>query len=137
MSISSKGRLYAVSRASGETQSDSAKIAGYAHPDSVCARLEADPHIQEYLMELTEKISNERIATATERQQFWTSVLRAEEASGTDQEGNDTFDMKDRLKASELLGKSQMDFVEKKIVTIVNPADELERLKELAILADD
>ena len=42
------------------------------------------------------------IATREERQAFWSSVLR-----------NESEQMKDRLKASELLGKSNADFIER------------------------
>ena len=42
------------------------------------------------------------IATRQERQEFWTSVLRNEDEA-----------MKDRLKAAELLGKSEGDFLER------------------------
>ena len=45
--------------------------------------------------------------------------------------------MKDRLKASELLGKAKQDFTEKKIIEFKNPADELTRLKALAIAASE
>ena len=43
------------------------------------------------------------IATREERQAFWSAVLRGEESSAK---------MADRLKASELLGKTQLDFKE-------------------------
>ena len=42
------------------------------------------------------------IASRQERQEFWTSVLRSEDEA-----------MKDRLKAAELLGKSEGDFLER------------------------
>ena len=46
------------------------------------------------------------IANRSERQEFWTHVMR----------DNDT-DMKQRLKASELLAKSECDFVERHEIT--------------------
>lgn len=45
------------------------------------------------------------IATREERQQFWSETMK-----------NPEIDMKDRLKASELLGKSNADFTEKILV---------------------
>lgn len=42
------------------------------------------------------------IATREERQSFWTATMRDESA-----------EMRDRLKASELLGKSEADFIDK------------------------
>ena len=51
------------------------------------------------------------IATREERQTFWTSVLRDPET-----------ELRDRLRASELLGKSEGDFLEKTLdVTPVAP----------------
>lgn len=46
------------------------------------------------------------IASRAERQQFWSSVMR-----DVDQQ------MRDRLKAAELLGKSEADFVERQEIT--------------------
>lgn len=46
------------------------------------------------------------IASRAERQQFWTNVMRDKEQQ-----------MRDRLKAAELLGKSEADFVERQEIT--------------------
>ena len=46
------------------------------------------------------------IASRAERQQFWSSVMRDKEQM-----------MRDRLKAAELLGKSEADFVERQEIT--------------------
>lgn len=46
------------------------------------------------------------IASRAERQQFWTGVMRDKEQM-----------MRDRLKAAELLGKSEADFVERQEIT--------------------
>ena len=46
------------------------------------------------------------IASRAERQQFWSSVMR-----------DDGQQMRDRLKAAELLGKSEADFVERQEIT--------------------
>ena len=51
---------------------------------------------------LRQETTNAAIATREERQSFWTSVIR---------DGDE--DMRNRLKASELLGRSQTDFVER------------------------
>ena len=59
------------------------------------------------------------IATRLERQQFWTSVLRNEDEA-----------MKDRLKAAELLGKSEGDFLERVEVDMtLSPAAILEQIR--------
>ena len=60
------------------------------------------PQIKEAIAE-REKISSEsRIADRQERQSFWTQVMRDPDE-----------DMRNRLKAAELLGRSECDFVEK------------------------
>lgn len=59
------------------------------------------------------------IATRQERQEFWTSVLRNEEEA-----------MKNRLKAAELLGKSEGDFLERvEMDMTVSPAAILEQIR--------
>lgn len=59
------------------------------------------------------------IATRQERQEFWTSVLRNEDEA-----------MKDRLKAAELLGKSEGDFLERVEVDMtLSPAAILEQIR--------
>lgn len=59
------------------------------------------------------------IATRQERQQFWTSVLRNEDEA-----------MKDRLKAAELLGKSEGDFLERvEMDMTLSPAAILEQIR--------
>lgn len=59
------------------------------------------PKILEEIKKREEKRSNKRIATREERQLFWTQTMEDENA-----------DMRDRLRASELLGKSEADFTE-------------------------
>ena len=59
------------------------------------------------------------IATRRERQEFWTSVLRNEEEA-----------MKNRLKAAELLGKSEGDFLERvEMDMTLSPAAILEKIR--------
>lgn len=59
------------------------------------------------------------IATRQERQEFWTSVLRNEDEA-----------MKDRLKAAELLGKSEGDFLERvEMDMTLSPAAILEKIR--------
>lgn len=50
--------------------------------------------------------STSLIASRAERQQFWSSVMRDKDQQ-----------MRDRLKAAELLGKSEADFVERQEIT--------------------
>jgi phage terminase small subunit len=58
------------------------------------------------------------IASRTERQQFWSSVMRDKEQQ-----------MRDRLKAAELLGKSEADFVERQEITGRDGAPLIESVK--------
>jgi len=60
------------------------------------------PQIKEAIAERNAPASSARIATREERQAFWTGVMR-DSAEKT----------QDRLRAAELLGKSECDFVEK------------------------
>ena len=58
--------------------------------------------IADAIKEREEKRVNSLIATREERQSFWTAIMRDEET-----------ELKDRLRASELLAKSEADFMEK------------------------
>jgi phage terminase small subunit len=91
-----------------------AVIAGYGadNRNSAAARasqLLDEPKIQEAIRKRAE--SDPLIATRKNRQQFWTSVMN-----------DHTVEMKDRLRASELLGKCQADFVKQTELTIVADA---------------
>lgn len=61
--------------------------------------------------------SNARIATRIERQAFWTKVMLGEETETVVTKEGAIVDvpvsMKERLKASELLGRSEADFTDK------------------------
>ena len=62
------------------------------------------------LLELIREREKERtkgpIATRQERQEFWTDTMR-----------NTDIDIRDRSKASELMGRSEADFTDKKIIS--------------------
>lgn len=86
-----------------------ARLAGYSerYAGTNADKLLKNTNVQATIAALTEQISSVRIADAKERHEFWTSVMRGHE------EGFKGLEMKDRLKASELLGRAQLDFVEK------------------------
>jgi len=65
-------------------------------------KLLKNTNIASAIAEREKERSDKLIATREERQRFWTDFLRDEE-----------LDPKDRLKASELLGKSEADFTDK------------------------
>jgi len=83
---------------------EAARIAGYSGSDATLrnagSRLLTNANISEAIKERQE--SDPLVADREERQRFWSEVMR-----------NDQADMKDRLKASEILGKSQADFTER------------------------
>jgi phage terminase small subunit len=81
---------------------DAARIAGYKQPQSQGARLLKNVEILNAIKAREKKQLNPTIATREERQKFWSAVMMDQDA-----------DMKNRLKASELLGKSQADFIQR------------------------
>lgn len=92
---------------------EAARMAGYRTPNQQGAENLVKPGIQAALKAIADKVSSKRIADATERQEFWTAVMRGDKGHESE--------MKDRLKASELLGKVQQDFVDKLEVTHKDP----------------
>ena len=64
--------------------------------------MEKHSHVQAALAKRETTESNRRIYNRQQRQEFWSQMMRSSEKAS------------DRLKASELLGKSQADFVERK-----------------------
>lgn len=65
-------------------------------------RLLANAKVKAEIDRISRKVESTAIADAVERKEFWTAVLR-----------NGASDMKDRLKASELLGKTDGDFLDR------------------------
>lgn len=83
-----------------------ARKAGYTGSDAALGKsgfdLLRNPKVQAALAERDSK--SDHIATREERQRFWTRTMQ-----------NPGVEYRDRLKASELLGRSNADFVEKMI----------------------
>lgn len=80
--------------------------AGYAqkHANKQGSACLANPKVQELLQRMSAAARLETIATALERQEFWTRIMRNDiDAS-----------LSERMRASELLGKVQGDFLEKR-----------------------
>jgi len=82
---------------------DAAAAAGYKQPHPEGARLLQSATVIQAIERLRLATTNAAIATREERQSFWTAMMRGEEPG----------EPKDRLKASELLGKSQGDFIDR------------------------
>jgi phage terminase small subunit len=98
--------------------SEAARLAGYSAKSAYAIGEQnlRKYEVVEYINSLTKAMSDERIATATERQRFWTAIMRGQlpEVESL------------QLKASEILAKAQGDFIQKVEVT-----------SELTMLSDD
>ncbi len=85
---------------------EAARLAGYEGNDNVLAQAARDnlrnPQITQAIKARETKQVSGAVATREERQRFWSEIMH-----------NDEVEMRDRLRASELLGKSQADFTEK------------------------
>jgi len=85
---------------------DAARKAGYKGSDGVVGvtafNLLRNPKIRKELDSRNKNKTSRIIASREERQEFWTKTMN-----------NPNVDMRDRLKASELLGRSESDFMEK------------------------
>ena len=83
-----------------------ARLAGYSGSDNTLAQaareLLRNPQIRAAIQAREKVDIGPAVATREQRQEFWTSVMVNPERA-----------MKDRLKASELLGRSQADFTDK------------------------
>ncbi|MCP3065813.1 terminase small subunit [Myxococcus sp. K38C18041901] len=103
-SLTPKQRRFAELYAGNGTEA--ARLAGYAGRDNVLAQtargLLRNPHIRALIAEREGKEVGPHIATREQRQAFWTRTMEDTEE-----------DMPQRLKASELLAKSQGDFLER------------------------
>ena len=86
---------------------EAARLAGYSGSDETLRQTGAENLAKPHISELIKSRENDRqtflIMTREERQIFWSDTIRDEEQ-----------DMSVRLRASELLGKSEGDFIEKK-----------------------
>lgn len=103
-----------------------ARAAGYKGTDAVLAvtasRLLRTAKVAKEIRSRQERALRPLIATREERQRFWSEMMNSPE-----------FEPRDRLKASELLGKSEADFTEKVdhsgavSIAVVNPYAEPRR----------
>ena len=85
---------------------EAARIAGYTGSEPTLAvtghELLRNPKVSKAIANRQQKSATKIIATREDRQAFWTEVM----SSGSEE-------MRDRLKASELLGRSGADFTDK------------------------
>lgn len=114
--LSAQQERFALNIAKGMNQTDAYRAAGYKSRGS-SAEVNASKTIRiakvaDRIRGLAAETKDESIADARERQQFWTATLRDSE-----------LEMKDRLKASELLGKAHADFIERSEINIKGPIE--------------
>ena len=88
--------------ANGGNAFDAAKQAGYKQPQVQGHENMKKPRIIEALERLRQPITKKAIATREDRQAWWSEVMK-----------NEDCDITARLRASELLGRSQADFTDK------------------------
>ena len=85
---------------------EAARLAGYKGNDDTLKQVGSENLAKHYIKaeikKRMDKTVKKLIATREERQTFWTEVMKKKAAR-----------MNDRLKASELLGKSEADFTDK------------------------
>lgn len=85
---------------------EACRAAGYSETGIrvTAHRLLTNPNIRAAIEKRNEGPQMQRIMSRVERQALWTRIALGEEAGA---------DMKDRLKATELLGRSEADFTDK------------------------
>lgn len=83
-----------------------AESAGYQIPNPQAYQVLDSLSVKRALEELRKIDTKAAIAAREERQAFWTETMRSQDQT-----------MRDRLKASELLGKSHADFIERKEIS--------------------
>ncbi len=110
-----KQRLYVNAITMGESIGNSYKsaiVAGYSEETAkvACRQLGKNARVKRAIEVTLAKIRTESVATRRERQEFWTKIYKDE-----------NIPMADRLRASELLGKSEADFVDKHILQTNEP----------------
>ena len=111
----------------GYSQADAYKLAypaqarqrpGTLYPNA--SRLAANSNVIARLTELRAAVVAPAILDAIQRQEFWSHIIC-----------DDSKDTRDRLRASELLGKAQGDFIERTESKNLNVYGQLDRLEVL------
>ena len=101
--------------ANGGNATKAAKAAGYAHPHVKGSQTLEKVSVREAIEALRLATTNPAIATREQRQVFWSRVIRGEETYFDHKLGCEVpYPIEARLRASELLGKSQGDFVHRR-----------------------
>lgn len=100
-------------------QTAAARIAGYKAPEMEAGRLMGFDGVRRAVEAFRAPAEDETIASIEELRRLWTRIARGELADTTVTEGHElevTASLATRMKATELLGKSQGAFVERREV---------------------
>lgn len=109
MELTEKQRRF-VEAYTGEAQGNAtraATLAGYTHPTTQGPRMLENVGVASAIEAARKDVTDAAIATREERQRFLTGMIRATE-----------IEPKDRIKACEVLGKMQGDFIERHEVKV-------------------
>jgi phage terminase small subunit len=122
-------RFVEVYSSNGGNALDAARVAGYRQPHPQGAENMQKPTVRAAIEALREETTTNSILTREARQKYWSRIIRGEEL---DSDGKPPA-IRDRLRASELLAKSQGDFLDRtEISTGPSLADLLnERLRRV------
>ena len=102
-------RFVEVYSSNGGNALDAARVAGYRQPHPQGAENMQKPTVRAAIEALREETTTSAILSREERQKYWSRVIRGEEM---EPDGKPPA-IRDRLRASELLAKSQADFLDR------------------------
>lgn len=101
----------------GGNATEAARIAKYAHPKVQGPRLTSLDIVRRAIDAFREPERDRRIASIDDLRELWTTVAFAHPGDDDPKAPAEPADMKERLKAAELLGKSLGAFVDRKEIT--------------------
>ena len=110
--LTEKQRRFVEAFTASGNATEAARRAGYRYPQAQGAETLRRPAVAAAIEALRAEETAAAIAERHERQAYWTAVMRGE----PDAEGNRPT-ISERLRASEILGKAQGDFIERREVT--------------------
>ena len=133
--LNERQRRFVEAYAASGNATGAARAAGYKHPHAQGPRLLENVGVATALRELAEADRQAAIVDRQERHAWWSAIMRGQV------EGPDGAPptMAERLKASELLGKAQGDFVERREINgnagPINVVWEAERPTRIELVA--
>lgn len=118
--ISKQAKIFVESYIGDEVEA--ARMAGYSNPSESGKRLMQDPRIQEAIIQRSkyEAAVKNAVATREDRQALWSQIMRNEDPYRKPEYDNSgvpipesNIPLASRLRASELLAKSEGDFIDR------------------------